>query len=106
MSGRFDVDTDAMRAHAGRVVGLSGEAGQAVSAADSVSFSPQMYGSIGAALVWPMMAPLQGAGVASTKLVKGALGDTADAVRGTADAFDFVENGVTEAMEHLKGLIP
>lgn len=101
MSG-FDVDTDAMRSHAHRVAGLSGKAGQAVGAAHQVGFTSSMFGSIGAMLVWPMMAPLQAAGVASTELVEEALGETSEAIKGAADAFDWVEDGVREAMDFLK----
>lgn len=95
----LDVDTDAMRSHAQRVQGLAGKAGQAVAAADQVSFSSEMYGRFGALLVWPFMLPLQEAGATSTRVVKDALADTGRAVRATADTFDFVEDAVVQVMK-------
>lgn len=103
MGDGFFVDTGAMRAHADHVDALSASAGRAVSAAEQVDFSAQMFGSLGAALVWHLMAPLQGAGVVATRAIEGSLGDTAEAVRMTARTFDFVDDEVHQLMTKLKG---
>lgn len=101
MSGEFYVDTEALRNHASKVLGLSGKAGQATSAAHTVSFSAGMFGSIGSLLVGPVMFPLQEAGVASAAAIEGALGDTAEAVRGMADTFTFVDESVGEHVDAI-----
>jgi hypothetical protein len=103
MSQGFFVNTDAMRAHAANVDSLGTSAGRAVAAAESVNFSSQMYGTIGALLLLDKMMPLQNAGVLSTKAIQACLGDTAEAVRMTAQTFDFVDREVGEVMTKLKG---
>lgn len=90
------VDTGEMRAHATRVLALSGEAGKATAAANQVSFTSGMFGSIGSILVAPFMMPLQTAGQVSAAAMEGALGDCAAAVKGLADTFSYVDETVGE----------
>lgn len=95
------VDTGQLRAHASHVLRLSGKAGEATSAAHAVAFSPSMFGSIGSMLVGPAMAPLQAAGVAAASVMEGALGDCAEAVRGLADTFSFVDEAVGDHFDAI-----
>ena len=104
MSGGFHVDTEAMRKHASNVQGVRQQAGTAVDAARQVSFGANMYGQIGQMLVFPLMLPLQEAGVASTEAVSDMLGDTAEGITGLADSYDVVETAVTGLMDKLKEL--
>ncbi len=89
MKNRLHLDTD--------------KAGRATAAAHQVSFSSEMFGSIGSMLVGPFMAPLQGAGVLSTESIEGALGDTSESIKGMADTFSFVEGAVTDFWTAMKG---
>lgn len=99
----IDIDTGAIRAHAEHVRGLVAKADQAVDAATQVSFHPETYGKIGAALVYPFLAPLEAAGVASTQGVSGSLVDTAIGLDTVAATFDFVDGAVDGAMRKIKG---
>lgn len=101
MSGEVYVDTGELRAHASHVLSLSGKAGEATSAAHQVAFSPSMFGSIGSMLVGPAMVPLQAAGVAAASAMEGALGDCAEAVRGVADTFTFVDEAVGDHFDAI-----
>ena len=101
MSGEFYVDTEALRSHASKVLGLSNKAGTATNAAHQVSFSSGMFGSIGSLLVGPVMFPLQEAGVASSAAIEGALGDTAEAIKGMADTFTFVDESIGEHVDAI-----
>lgn len=95
----LDVSLSAMRSHAGKVDALKGQADRAVQAADSVSFHPNAYGKIGAALVYPLIAPLEVAGVGATRAASGSLAATA------TDLFQLVDETVAELNEALqKGL--
>lgn len=88
------IDPGEMRAHANRVLGLSHQAGQATAAANQVSFTSGMFGSIGSVLVGPFMFPLQGAGQVAASAMEGALGDCAEAIQGLADTFSFIDDTV------------
>lgn len=88
------IDPGEMRAHANRVLGLSHQAGQATAAANQVSFTSGMFGSIGSVLVGPFMFPLQGAGQVAASTMEGALGDCAEAIKGLADTFSFIDDTV------------
>ena len=74
-----------------------------VRAARQVNFGPTMYGQIGQMLVFPLMAPLQGAGVLSTEAVKEMLQETAEGVTELANGYDAVEDAVVDAMTWVKG---
>ncbi|MBL0746557.1 type VII secretion target [Nocardioides baculatus] len=101
----LDVSLSAMRSHAGKVDALKGQADRAVQAADSVSFHPNAYGKIGAALVYPLIAPLEVAGVGATRAASGSLAATATGMRAAADLFQLVDETVAELNEALqKGL--
>ena len=102
MSG-FEVDTTAMRAHASKVAGLVGKADQAKDAAAEVSFHPDAFGTIGAALVYPLLAPLEVAGRGATELASEALSATSDGINGMADAYDFVDASVEGFIRKIKG---
>lgn len=97
----FDVNVAAMRAHADQVEGLVGRADRAVDAARSVSFHPQAFGSIGAALVYPLVAPLEAAGCGATVAVSTSLSGTATGLRGAARTFELVEDAVVDLMTTL-----
>jgi hypothetical protein len=81
----LDVSLSAMRSHAGKVDSLKGQADRATQAADSVSFHPNAYGRIGAALVYPLIAPA-----------------TATGMRAAADLFELVDETVAELNEALQ----
>lgn len=88
------IDPGEMRAHAGHVLALAQQAGQATAAANQVSFTSGMFGSIGSALVGPFMFPLQGAGQVAAAAMEGALGDCAESIKGLADTFSFIDDTV------------
>lgn len=95
------VDPGEMRAHAGRVHGLSAEAGKATAAADQVSFTSGMFGSIGSLLVGPFMQPLQGAGQVAASAMEGALADCAESVTALADTFTFIDETVGQHFDEI-----
>ncbi|MDR7252981.1 uncharacterized protein YukE [Nocardioides sp. BE266] len=95
------IDPGEMRAHASRVLALSGKAGQATAAANQVSFSSGMFGSIGSMLVGPFMFPLQGAGQVAAGAMEGALGDCAESIKGLADTFSFIDDTVGEHFDEI-----
>lgn len=98
----LDVDLAAMRSHAGKVDHLKTQADQAVQAADSVSFHPNTFGKIGAALVYPLIAPLEVAGVGATRAASGSLSATATGMRAAADLFETVDEKVRELNETIQ----
>lgn len=98
----LDVSLSAMRSHAGKVDALKGQADRATQAADSVSFHPNAYGRIGAALVYPLIAPLEVAGVGATRAAGGSLAATATGMRAAADLFELVDETVAELNEALQ----
>lgn len=98
----IDVSLSAMRSHAARVAALKGRADRAVEAADSVSFRPDTFGKIGAALVYPLIAPLEVAGVGATRAASGSLSATATGMRAAADLFELVDETVAELNETLQ----
>ena len=95
------IDPGEMRAHASRVLALSGRAGDATAAANQVSFTSGMFGSIGSLLVGPFMLPLQGAGQVSASTMEAALGDCADTLKGLADTFTFIDETVGEHFDEI-----
>jgi hypothetical protein len=95
------IDPGEMRAHAGRVRALAGEAGKATAAANQVSFTSGMFGSIGSLLVGPFMFPLQGAGQVAAAAMEGALGDCAESITGLADTFSFIDNTVGQHFDEI-----
>lgn len=95
------IDPGEMRAHAGRVLALSHQAGEATAAAQQVSFSSGMFGSIGSLLVGPFMFPLQGAGQVAAAAMEGALGDCAESIKGLADTFTFIDETVGEHFDEI-----
>jgi hypothetical protein len=101
MSGEIFIDPGEMRAHASRVLALSDQAGEATAAANQVSFTSGMFGSIGSELVGPFMFPLQGAGQVAAAAMEGALGDCAETVRALADTFSFIDDTVGEHFEQI-----
>ncbi len=98
----IDVSLAAMRSHAGKVDHLKGQADRAVQAADSVSFHPNTFGKIGAALVYPLIAPLEVAGVGATRAASGSLSATASGMRAAADLFELVDEKVAELNETIQ----
>ena len=104
MSG-FDVDTVAMRAHAARVHGLVSKADVAKDAAAEVSFHPEAFGRIGAALVYPLLAPLELAGRGATAMAGESLGATADGITGMADAYDAVDRSVEGFLRQIREVL-
>ncbi|MBC2932207.1 type VII secretion target [Nocardioides sp. zg-1228] len=97
----IDVSLAAMRSHAGKVEHLKGRADSAVQAADSVSFHPNTFGKIGAALVYPLIAPLEVAGVGATRAASDSLSATATGMRSAADLFELVDEKVAELNEAI-----
>ena len=95
------IDPGEMLAHAGRVHGLSQQAGQATAAANQVSFTSGMFGSIGSLLVGPFMFPLQGAGQVAASTMEGALADCAESITGLADTFTFIDNTVGQHFDEI-----
>lgn len=95
------VDPGEMRAHAGRVQALADQAGEATAAANQVSFTSGMFGSIGSALVGPFMFPLQSAGQVAASAMEGALSDCAESVRGLADTFSFIDETVGQHFDEI-----
>ena len=95
------VDPGEMRAHASRVLSLSNQAGEATAAANQVSFTSGMFGSIGSVLVGPFMFPLQGAGQVAAAAMEGALGDCAESIRGLADTFTFIDETVGDHFDEI-----
>ena len=95
------IDPGEMRAHAGRVLGLSNQAAEATAAANQVSFTSGMFGSIGSLLVGPFMFPLQGAGQLAASAMEGALGDCAESIKGLADTFTFIDETVGEHFDEI-----
>ena len=95
------VDPGEMRAHANRVRALSADAGKATAAANQVSFTSGMFGSIGSLLVGPFMFPLQGAGQVAASTMEGALGECAEAVKALADTFTFIDETVGEHFDEI-----
>jgi hypothetical protein len=101
MSGELYVDTGELRAHASHVRALSGKASEATAAADRVSFTSGMFGSIGSMLVGPFMFPLQSAGQVAAAAMEGALGDCADSLEGLADTFSFIDRTVGDHFDAI-----
>jgi uncharacterized protein YukE len=95
------IDPGEMRGHATRVLSLSQKAGQATAAADQVSFTSGMFGSIGSLLVGPAMFPLQTAGQAAASSMEGALGDCAETIKGLADTFSFIDDTVGQHFDEI-----
>ena len=95
------IDPGEMRAHASRVLALSGRAGEATAAANQVSFTSGMFGSIGSLLVGPFMIPLQGAGQVAASTMEDALGDCAESIDGLADTFSFIDNTVGQHFDEI-----
>ena len=95
------VDPGEMRAHASRVRALSADAGRATAAAEQVSFTSGMFGSIGSVLVGPFMFPLQGAGQVAASTMEGALSDCAESLTGLADTFTFIDQTVGQHFDEI-----
>jgi hypothetical protein len=98
----IDISLSAMRGHATRLDGLKGQADRAVQAADSVSFHPHTFGKIGAALVYPLIAPLEVAGTGATRAASGSLSATATGMRAAADLFELVDETVADLNDTLR----
>lgn len=101
----IDISLAAMRGHAGKVDHLKTQADRAVEAADSVSFHPNTFGKIGAALVYPLIAPLEVAGVGATRAASGSLSATATGMRASADLFELVDEKVRELNETIQKVL-
>lgn len=95
------IDPGELRAHAGHVLALSQQAGEATAAANQVSFASGMFGSIGSVLVGPFLFPLQGAGQVAAASMEGALGDCAETIKGLADTFTFIDETVGEHFDEI-----
>lgn len=98
----LDVSLSAMRGHAAKVAQLKGEADRAVAAVDAVSFRPDTFGKIGAALVYPLIAPLEVAGVGATRATSGSLAATSTGMIAAAEMFELVDETVAELNDALR----
>lgn len=98
----LDISLAAMRGHAAKLDGLKGQADRAVRAAESVSFRPDTFGKIGAALVYPLIAPLEVAGCGATRAASGSLSATGTGMRAAANLFEMVDETVADLNDALK----
>lgn len=110
MGDGIAVNTEQVRAHAKNIRQLQGKVAAAQAAAAQANFTSTMFGTIGARLVWPLMAPLGALGEESMEMTDGLFGSTADAVDKLADEFETVDTAVmlgwnkaTEVVEDVWG---
>ncbi|MBW0256230.1 type VII secretion target [Cellulomonas sp. PS-H5] len=99
------VDTGAMRAHAGALDGIAAGLAEAVDAAATTAMPDDSFGLLCSFLVVPATA-VQGAAAAGVVAGSTAVAGTRTGVRGSADAYDAIDDAVRSALKTLEELLP
>lgn len=100
----YDVHTEAMREHAGRLDGVQDDIGTALDAAAEVSLGgTEAYGILCSPILTPLIGSIEilgGAAIGATHL---AVGATALGVRGMAETYDFMEQAAEDLFNSIAG---
>lgn len=101
MSDGFEVDTDAMRAHAAALEVVTRELQQARDAVTTVSAPSTAFGIICTPLLAPPVMAVEAIGITAVTAAAKAVGLTAEGIRAMADAYDAVETAVLETVRGI-----
>ncbi|UVS81768.1 ESX-1 secretion-associated protein [Actinokineospora sp. UTMC 2448] len=106
MPDGYDVHTDAMRAHAGRLDGISGQLATAQDAASQVSLNgTDAYGILCSPILTPLIGAIEVLGMGAIATTQGAVGATAGGVRAMADSYDFAEQAAKDMFDAIDDLL-
>ncbi|TCP57413.1 excreted virulence factor EspC (type VII ESX diderm) [Tamaricihabitans halophyticus] len=96
--GNFDVSTEEMRTHAGKVTGVGERLGTAASAAKQTTLNTEAFGLIGQFLV-PGVLAVSGAATLAIGAAKTSAENLAESVKGAAEDYDQTEESNAKPFE-------
>jgi hypothetical protein len=105
MSNELVVDTDAMRAHAGRLEAVAHGLSEACDASVRTAMPDTSFGILCAFLL-PVVTTVQGAAAAGVTAAAAAVSAERVAILGSATAYDAVDSVVGDALTSIKELLP